>query len=348
MAFTTNVEKIWESLGSFWGQFPDKDLFTNLWTNYVNLASELFRRKAQINLSKFLKTLIPVLEYKYESYTPIFSGDNKNTITISGLQTLPIDDFMCSIPNLLGIETEQILTENSEYKILNKNKIQFLTQPEYDPKQTDIENTITLYSNIVYRHNPILWRIHASGIGLNISSLDNEDYLPYNTITSSGIDHIKDIADHYKYFIWGLSEIKRRAPTIETLLTGYGISRGLAFAYRAGTVNNINNNTINILVSGLDSVYDEYIIPSGYNICVEENEFIPQFNLLISGISFHDHVNDYNYITSLAGVNEFNYTSTIVFKYNSNLNNLNYNSTYHNDYIESLIPKNLNYTSSME
>jgi len=75
---------------------------------------------------------------------------------VSGLPTLAINDYMCSIPVLNGIETGQTLTEDIEYRVLNKNKIQFLTQPQYDPRQTDIKNTVTLFADVIYRHNPIL------------------------------------------------------------------------------------------------------------------------------------------------------------------------------------------------
>jgi hypothetical protein len=140
-----------------------------------------------------------------------------------------------------------------------------------------------------------------------------------------------------------LTDIKRRSPTIDNLERGFGISRGLPFAYRAGTIASLIDNEIKIAVSGLSGTYDTYIIPSGYIISVYSGLAVKQFDLLISGVQLHDHVNDYDFIMSLSGTNEFNYTSRVAFTYKSNLENLNYNSDFHNKYVASLMPVGLEY-----
>lgn len=344
----TDLSLIWDSLGSFWGQFPDKDLFTKFWTEYREVCSELYRRKAQVHISKYLSTLKPVLDYYDVSYEMVFNGDDRNTVTSSGLHAYEIPKHVYSIPTLSGVETDQLLTENTEYEIHDKQFIRFLTNPTFDPGNVDIENRVTLYAGTVYRHNPILWNIHASGIGLTVSSLDNEEYLPYNIIADSGNDRVIDIADHYKYLIWGLAEMRRRPPTITDLETGYGISRGLPFAYRAGTAKNVTSSGLQILVSGLTNTYDTYIINSGFNILPVEDEFVPQFDLLISGIRLHDQINNRTYVDSLSGTNTFNYTSRVVFTYNSALDSLNYSTEFHASYLASLMPVGLNYQSLAE
>jgi len=345
---TNDVSRIWDGLGTFWGQFPDKEPITKLWQEYKTVTEELIRRKAQVQVSKYVKHLIPVLEYNDISHLAVFSGDNKNTVTSSGLDALQINEYTFYIPTLSGIETGQVLEAGTDYDIANKKYVRFLTTPDYDTSNMGIENLITLYANKEYRHNPVLWNIHASGIGLPISSLDNEEYLPYNIIASNGIDRIKDIANHYRYLIWGLDEMKRRPPTLGNLKTAFGISRGLAFTYRAGTVESIVDNTITVSVSGLTDTYDTYIIPSGYNITVNGGQILNQFTVLMSGIQLYDYVNNYNYITSLAGIGELNYQSTIVFTYPSNMDNLDFSSTFHKNYINSLIPAGLNHQSLVE
>jgi hypothetical protein len=156
------------------------------------------------------------------------------------------------------------------------------------------------------------------------------------------VQRTNDIAEHYRYLIWALEEIKRRPPTIQNLINGFGISRGLPFAYRAGLVTNIIDNTISVLVSGLTNTYDNYIIPSGYNITVNSGQNIESFYILMSGINYYDYVNDYERIMNLSRITDLNYTKEIIISYNHNLNNLNYNSTFHLNYIKSLIPKGLN------
>jgi hypothetical protein len=153
---TTNLKSIWESLGTFWGQFPDKDVITKLWEIYWEMNNELFRRKVRIHLSKYLKTIPPILTYTNLSYKPIFSTSSKNVITLSGLESLAIDNYIFSIPILSGIETGQILVEGTDYEIYDKRYIRFLKTPQFDPRNTGIVDEITLYADNVYRHNPIL------------------------------------------------------------------------------------------------------------------------------------------------------------------------------------------------
>ena len=345
---TTIIESIWESLGTFWGQFPDKDIFTQFWTIYSNIVNELFRRKVEVHLSRLLKNLNPVLSYTDITYKPIFSGDNKNTILVSGLNSLETNKLLISIPTLSGVETGQILTEGIEYQLHDRRLIQFLTVPTFDPNNIGIDNRITLYADTVYRHNPVLWGVHASGIGLEISSLDNEDYLPYNTITASGIQRTIDVASHYRYLIWSLTEMRRRSPTIDTLVRGYGISRGLAFNYRAGTITSIVNSTITIAVSGLNNINDTYVIPSGHNLAVINGQALEQFELLISGINFHDHVNDKPFIEALSFTNNFNLFSKVAFTFSSDLDTLDYNTSFHDKYVKTLMPLGLNHQSLVE
>ncbi len=339
------VERIWDSLGTFWGQFPDKDLLTELWEGYSEVMDEILKRKSRVHLSRFLKTLKPVLDYNDSSLRVITSGDDKNTITISGLHAASVNEYVFSIPTLSGIETGQILTEGVDYVIYEKKYIQFLSAPEYDSRNTAIENAVTLYADNTYRHNPVLWELHASGISLPISSLDNEDYLPYNTIEASGISRVQSIAEHYKYFIWALGEMKRRAPTIKNIKAGYEISRGLAFTYRAGTVQSIIDDTVTVAVSGLTGITDSYDIPPAYTLTVTSGQVVPQFTVMISGVRFYDSVNNYDYMLAQPGVNFLNYASQVRFEYDSNLNLLNYNSSYHDSYVSSLMPASLTYDS---
>jgi hypothetical protein len=285
------------------------------------------------------------LDYNAESYRVSTSGEAKNTIIISGLHALPVTNYVFSISSLSGIETDQILSEGTDYVLYEKKYIQFLTEPTYDSRNTEFENAVTLYAETTYQHNPVLWELHASGIGLPISSLDNEEYLPYNTIVASGIDRTRSIAEHYKYLIWALGDIKRRTPTIDNLKDGYGISRGLPFAYRAGTVQSIINDTVTVVVSGLTNTTDTYDIDSAYTLTVVSGQAIPQFIVMVSGIRFYDSVNNLGYIMDQPGVNDLNYSSNVRFEYNSNLNLLNYSSSYHDKYVESLMPACITYDS---
>ena len=345
---TLDVNKIWESLGTFWGQFPDKELFSELWGLYYETVQELFKRKIRVHLSKYMKSISPVLEKPYSTFTIDFTTDTGNVIEISGLNSYYVNDYLFSIPTLSGLNTGQLLIEGVDYQIYQHQYVQFLSTPTYDTSSAGIADEVTLYAEDVFFHNPVLWEIHASGIGLPVNSLDNEEFLPYNNIASSGNDRVVDIAEHYRYLIWSLTEIKRRQPTIKNLEAGYGISRGLPFVYRAGTVNSIVDSAVSIAVSGLESVYDEYIIPSGYTTTAVSGIYLDQFEVLISGIRLHDHVNDYDYIMARPGVNEFNYTSNVVFTYPSNFDDLNFSSTFHASYVSALMPKSLTYTSIAE
>lgn len=345
---TTNLDLIWEGLGTFWGQFPNKPLITELWTTYRDVAYELYRIKAQADISKYMQYLKPVMDYHYMSYPMVFSGDDQNTITSSGLNAYEVPKYTFSIPTMRGINTDQALVEGVDYEIYDKRFVRFLTDPDFESENIGIENAADLYAENVYRHNPVLWNIHASGIGLDVSSLDNASYLPYNIIVGSGINRTIDIAGHYKYIIWGLSETQRSAPTIANLVRGYGISRGLPFAYRAGTATSVTASGIRIAVSGLNSTYDDYIIPTDYTITAAEDEFIPQFSLLISGIGLYDQVSNRALIDSLEGVNDFNYTSTVAFTYDTNLDDLTYDESFHLSFVKSLMPVGLNYQSIAE
>ena len=364
--YTRTLSDMWDSLGTFWGQFPDKDDITAFWEIYLETIDDLYRRKAVIHLSKNMGTLIPVLTYPNSSYEIVFSGDATNVIEISGLNSYEVPKYTFSIPTLSGVQTVQTLTEGTEYQIHNKNHIQFLTDPDFDPANTGLQDNITLYAEEVYRHNPVLWEIHASGIGLSISSLDNEEYMPYNIIAGSGISRTLDIADHYKYLVWALEDVKRKPPTISNLVRGCGISYGYPFAYRAGLAENVSVSGLDILVSGYNSTSDHYDIPVGSEFKYSNGDFIDQFSLLTSGINFYDHVNNYDYIMSLDGVNEFNYTSRVVFSHRPSVQDAvfseklktfgeelasfyseptSYNASFQSAFLDSIVPASLNYTN---
>ena len=347
---TTNLSRIWDSIGTGWGNLPaaEKAIIEQFWYIYLDTFDELYRRKAIIHLSKNMGTLLPVLTYPETVYYPIFSGDSKNVISISGLDSYEVDKYIFSIPTLSGLETAETLVEGVDYQLHNKKYIQFLSSPTFDPANEGLQDNVSLYADTVYRHNPILWEVHASGIGLTVSSLDNEEYLPYNIIAGSGITRALEIADHYKYLIWGLEEIKRRPPTISNLSAGFGISRGLPFVYRGGTVQSIIDDTVTILVSGFNSTTDSYNIPAGLTTTAVSGQVMSQFSLLVSGINFYDHVNNNEYIMSLPNINEFNNTSTVVFGYQTSFDNLEFSPTFHTNYVASLMPASLSYQSIAE
>ena len=296
-------------------------------------------------LSKLIKSIPPILRYKYNTYDIFFEGDSKNTSTISGLYSYELPYYTYCIPTLSGITTNETLYENTDYIIKDNKYLQFLTTPQYNPYDLENENSTSLYAEETYQHNPVLWDVHASGIGMSIDSMLNEEYLPYTALPSAGLERTQIVAEHYKFLIWGLETIRRANPTISNLQKGNALSLGYPFAYRPGIVTSLINDNINITVSGLDEI-DTYTVNSDLTRIVASGQAVDRFDILTEHPILEDSISDMDLIMSLEGVNEFNYMSTVCFVNPSEV--LNRSDQYHQKYLKSLMPAGLTYKTITE
>ena len=240
---TTDVSQIWNALGSFWGDFEDKALIEQLWQSYFTVVSGLERKSQNIRDSISFKNMPAVIEDRHQSYdiiyavnTPSYSG-LINAYLVSGKYEFDITPGTFSIPKMTyycytdsgTLESPTPLVEDREYSIVGMNRIRFIDDPPFSVNQNQEHfKGQKLFADVCYRVNPVLWSIGPRLIGATENILINEDYpAPSGSTTYDNVEH-------FKYFVWAVSEGLKRDPTITNIENLLGIVAGLPFAYSSG------------------------------------------------------------------------------------------------------------------
>lgn len=162
---TNDVSKLWDHLGTFWPDFPDKELFENLWSSYQDLAKETQRRNSQIFLSKYFEYMPDVFEYRYETF--LYNDDN-----LIGGDTLETGfNYVFHIPTLKNLGQDETLESGVDYNINTDNRIVFTTEPTLNS-----DDEANLYAEKIYTYNPVLWNVYADSLGMDKELIENETY----------------------------------------------------------------------------------------------------------------------------------------------------------------------------
>ena len=78
---THTISQIWESLGTFWAEFEDKEIIEAFWSGLWVATQLLQRNLYYVVLSRTMSTLPAVIEAEHDYYTIYFSGINQNTVS---------------------------------------------------------------------------------------------------------------------------------------------------------------------------------------------------------------------------------------------------------------------------
>ena len=351
MAKTQDITQIWDSLGTFWGKFTEKELLENIWDSYYTLSNGLLRNNFRLRLSKSLKYMPELFQHDSESFYITLSGQGQNiadqNASVSGLASdefafkLPYDNI-ATIPTLTNLVTNEDLVENTHYRIENNNYLIFNTDNiTIDPADKPLSYTAKVHAEKILTYNIVLWNIWAKNLGLTLTNLKNEDYIPYilGYDSQSGETRLESISAHFKFLIWGLTYLRALSTTILSLERGIGISAGIPFVYRPGKVSAIDGRVITVLTDEATGETDAYKIPgSTVNLAVSTGQDVEAFDLLTEGMSVWDYVNKPLYIESLA-TSDFDKRNIVVFNRDPSLSGMEYNKDFYKEYAINSAPK---------
>ena len=295
----SDITQLWNYLPTVWEKMSitDRTKIEAIWQAYLDETGEMLRELYQVDLSKSLPYMPAVLAFRYDTYPIIFSGDDQNTVIISGRHNYYVPQWTFSIPTISGVVHDpvikaqgydgQVLTEGEHYHIVDYHRLEFFTLSgiEFDPSE--------LYGAVYwvperFQFNPVLFDLWLPFVGFD----DNEIFSYTTTAVHSGgtLNDYYWNANHYKFLAWGLWTKMRIQPTITNLETGIGIAYGLPFAYTSG-IASLNGSYLTIPPYTYDL--------SAGNIAITNGQFVNQFDLLVSGVELWDYINNYDLIASL-------------------------------------------------
>ena len=122
----------------------------------------------------------------------------------------------------------------------------------------------------------------------------------------------------------------------------------MPFIYRNGTVESIISDVVTVGVSWLESTYDTYTVPSGYNYVISSGQAVSRFDIILEAPALKDYINAPATINSLSGVNSLNYRSNVCFLNTLTTSDFNYSEDFHNRYVTSLMPKGITHQTITE
>jgi hypothetical protein len=324
-----NAQDLWNYLSDAWSKVVDK---TNVEAEWETLSSGIERLSTfmmDVQNSRSLEYLPPIIEEGPLTYTFVCSGI-EDLINVMEDPTVIfkyyLDDWILTIPTMeqrysyLASGVDHVYIEGVDYSISGMNTLYWLRDPFWDERYTNLE-VFTVSVPLVYRVNPVLLGTWARMVNIDIEKFNS--YNIYKTNTS------ENKYKHLKFLIWALLNKQLEKPTIKILQDGLSIALGLPFAYEGGTVEYVYSEGIYTVTVG----NEQYLIPSGFNIVASGTE-LDQFDLLVSGINVWDYYNNPTKIGQYT--NALTQYNTLLIE--NNIENLTYNVTFYEDYRDKLLP----------
>lgn len=325
-----NTKDMWDALGSAWDEFQDKPTIEVFWRATASGIDEVDRVAIELQKSRALPYLTTQYNTGPELYKIIYSGlsTDLNVIIGSGISFFyPIDPWTISIPNILssykyrGTSYTDTYNENVHYTISGMNYIawNYSTWPNPDLRFPG-KGVLLGYAPIVKRYNPMLMNTWAKMCNFTLT----------NYVSYSGMAQPSD--EHLKYLLWGLWYTLQRPPSIETLEIGFGIARGLPFAYESGTA----------AVSDRQITLGNYVytLPSGVT-AIPNGTAVTQFDILCSGATLYDYTTNPDLVTSYSTI--YSNRNTLVYTLDHTLASIPYSTTFFTDFTERITPEQIQY-----
>lgn len=334
------AQDFWKGLGSFWLHFENRPDIEAFWGGMLEALKESHRNLYKTAIGKFPEHSPDVWEHKYVSFDLIFSGIEDNRINQTNYFSLP-DEYVgtFSIPTLSGINTGQVLTQGTDYEIVDANKLYIydvLSGLEADPRYTE-EQRVSMFADNLYRIDPLTFHLLRDMADTDILVPGQEIYFPYtyDGAFTSGLetDHVYLVeqATLIKYMTWAVFYFRIQKPTIDNLEKLYNVLYNLPFAYEAGTSS----------ISGQECTIGNYTyyLPGGESWGVGDDIEVDRFQPLTSGIEIKDRISHPSEIESefgtLKDANAFilevtasarsNYDTNFVNKYEEDFINTAFN-----------------------
>lgn len=320
------VSQIWNSLGTFWSEFENKDLIEAYWSGLLGAARLVQKDLYYITLSRTISTLPEILTSNHDFYTIYLSGQEKNIDVISGYSYYSFPPYTYFISGVYLVTYSGTINQDVYSEQIVEIDYEFGSSTGHRFKIPYVSGTgpFTYYINNSKRINPALFDVYGNMIGLTYDSWKNNYYHPFalqqgttlNSLSSSptnisGQTYIDLRLEHYKYLIWALSYYQRADYTLGNIKNAIGISAGLPFTWLSGVISEVTDDYITVNHGTNFIRYYRTIIPSGYQA---ENfktyvvgSGVSQFEVLTSGVEVYDY---YNYSGLISGLYSSNLERT--------------------------------------
>lgn len=327
----TQLSQIWNHLGDFWGRFEDKDTVENWWESAMSVLNTMYKTSYWVGYSKSIRYLPPIIS-GVDFYFPIYYGD---TIpSMSGILNINVSgEYNPGVGAIIGIDqltniyyvdednpfTEVIIASGTNYDMsADREYLTFVdheTDLEPNANQSNI-NYCMLYASGTSIVNPFLFNYWGRLVGVDINNYLNENYSSYlSSIDGIACSEAQKYLYYYKYFIWAMLHLRKKAYTLDVIENLIGISYGLPFAFESGIVTSVaaNGADTDIAISGeIGSVV--YTIPDVVDsyISVVADEAVDTFQLLVSGFELDDYVSDPTLVDYYADSGISRYSTTVL------------------------------------
>jgi len=269
-----------------------------------------------------------------------------NTTIAGYIYELPNDYAYLSIPILSGINTDNILTEGTDYEIDKLHYIKFLGDAStYAYSEfTDTREIFNAPQAIFLL--PSLTNLYFKAFGeLNEPEevINDNAYTPYISGWLTGafdyFDERRYYAEHLKHLSQGLTNALSKGPTFGNLYDAYCLISGMPFSYEAGTVDGVwDDGTYNyISISGGNT----YQFPMPLTTALEVGSVVDRYEILASGIHLHDYISSSGIIEELTEDNPEQFWYTLGIQRSCRTYGLNHYEPFVDYYTNALLPAGL-------
>ncbi len=176
------AQDFWKGLGSFWLHFENRSDIEAFWDGMLEALKESHKNLYKTAIGKFPKYSPDVWNHQHISIDLVWSGIEDNRINETNYFSLPneyVGTF--SIPVLSGINTGQVLTQGSDFDIIDANKLYIYdldSRLEHDSRYTE-EKRVSLFADNAYRIDPQTFHLLRTMVGTDILMPGQDVYFPF-------------------------------------------------------------------------------------------------------------------------------------------------------------------------
>jgi len=289
-----SVRDIWGALGTFYGEFEDKELIEQLWQGYYDVTSGLFEKALDLRYSIGLANMPPYIKSRQEGFDINYGYLNSdysgmvNTTTFSGYHAFYVDPGTISIPTLTyyyydtngDLSDKQTLVENTDYYIEDMNMIVFTPTGiiPFHPNYNQVHYSGNqLFADVIYQVNPYLWGVGIQRVGLNETDLRDLTYPAFIHLPSENATSIQQV-EHFYYLMQALTDRLSKKGSISNIKSLYSLLRGLPFAHNSGIYDGFNASGLlyNPSIESLATLHftgSGFSTPNSYPSIIDRNAF---------------------------------------------------------------------------
>ncbi len=176
------AQDFWKGLGSFWLHFENRPDIEAFWDGMLSALKESHKNLYKVAIGKFPEHSPDVWNHQYVSIDLVWSGLEDNRINETNYFALP-DEYVgtVSIPVLSGINTGQVLTQGTDFEIVDANKLyvyDILSGLEADTRYTE-QQRVSMFADNLYRIDPTIFHLMRTMADTDILVPGQTTYHPY-------------------------------------------------------------------------------------------------------------------------------------------------------------------------